>query len=88
MAQMGGAIVAMHFGAARKPAIIFLLAHRCGIMRRVKAGPARARVKLSIAGKQGRIAAQAMKHAVLFWEIIMGEGAFRAMLAGDLIGQI
>lgn len=57
-------------------------------MRRIKAGPTRARIELGVAGKQGRITADAMKHAILFWKIVMGKGAFRAMVARDLIGQI
>lgn len=88
MTQMRGAIVAMHLGAAGKPAVIFLLAHQCGIMWRIKAGPACARIKLGIAGKQRRITAKAVKHSVLFWEIVMRKGAFCAMVARDLIGQV
>ena len=88
MAQMGGAIVAMHLGAAGKPAIVLGLAHPCRIMRRIKAGPACARVKFGVAGKQRRIATETVKHPVCLWEIVMGKGAFGAMIARDLIGQI
>lgn len=88
MAQMRGAIIAMHLGAAGKPAVILGFADHFRVMRRIKARPACAGIEFGIAGKQRRIAAQAMKHSVLFWEIVMGKGAFRAMAARDLIGKI
>lgn len=88
MAQMGVAAVAVNFYAPHEPASVLGFAHHFGVKRGVKAGPTSARVELRALIEQRRIAANAMEPAGGLREIIMGKGAFGAVLARHAIGKV
>ena len=88
MAQMGHALVAMHFGPLHEPAAILGLTNHFITERRIERRPARAAFELCRLFEQRRIATDTAELSSLFRKVVMGMRPFRAMLARDLKGLV
>ena len=88
MAQMRVAARAMHLGALHEKAAVDRLAHHLRVQRRKEAGPAGAAFELRCLVEQRRIAAHAGIAPGGLRKAVVGKGAFGAMLARDLVGQV